>query len=171
MAKRKQIQPRAGVERAFGDEMRKARLKKKISQMALYEATGLDRTFISDLERGIQGPSLRTVLRVARGVEVEPQALIERTVKGLKQEQLSERIGRAYNYISRVETGRVKTVPFDILAKLALALDVTIDDLLFIDGLAESADDIKVRIKTLLETADVKKLRKFYRLLLVIVEE
>ncbi|WP_353069869.1 helix-turn-helix domain-containing protein [Tunturibacter empetritectus] len=81
MAKRKQIQPRAGVERAFGDEMRKARLKKKMSQMALYEATGLDRTFISDLERGIQGPSLRTVLRVARGVEVEPQALIERTVK------------------------------------------------------------------------------------------
>ena len=79
MAKRKQIQPRAGVERAFGDEMRKARLKKKISQMTLYKATGLDRTFISDLERGIQGPSLRTVFRVAKGVGVEPQALIEKT--------------------------------------------------------------------------------------------
>jgi len=84
---------------------------------------------------------------------------------------LSERIGRAYNYISRVETGRVKTVPFDVLAKLALALEVTIDDLLFVDGLAESSGDIKVRIEALLETVDVKKLRKFYRLLLVIVEE
>jgi transcriptional regulator with XRE-family HTH domain len=81
MAKRKQIQPRAGVERAFGDEMRKARLKKKISQMGLYKATGLDRTFISDLERGIQGPSLRTVFRVAKGVGVEPQTLIEKTAK------------------------------------------------------------------------------------------
>ncbi|MEG9437806.1 helix-turn-helix transcriptional regulator [Edaphobacter sp. HDX4] len=79
MAKRKQIQPRAGVERAFGDEMRKARLKKKISQMTLYKVTGLDRTFISDLERGIQGPSLRTIFRVAKGVGVEPQTLIERT--------------------------------------------------------------------------------------------
>lgn len=79
MAKRKQIQPRAGVERAFGDEMRKARLKNKISQMSLYKATGLDRTFISDLERGIQGPSLRTVFRVAKGVGVEPETLIEKT--------------------------------------------------------------------------------------------
>jgi acylphosphatase len=70
-----------------------------------------------------------------------------------------------------VETGRVKTVPFDVLAKLALALEVTMDDLLFVDGLAENADDIKVRIHVLLEAADVKKLRKFYRLLLLIVEE
>jgi transcriptional regulator with XRE-family HTH domain len=78
MAKRKQIQPREGMERAFGDEMRKARLKKKISQIDLYEMTGLDRTFISDLERGIQG--LRTVFRVAKGVGVEPQFLIESTM-------------------------------------------------------------------------------------------
>ena len=84
---------------------------------------------------------------------------------------MSERIGRAYNYISRVETGRVKTVPFDVLAKLALALEVTIDDLLFVDGLAETADEVRVRIRALLETADVKKLRKFYRLLLVTIEE
>jgi len=42
---------------------------------------------------------------------------------------------------------------------------------LFVDGLAENADDIKVRIHGLLEAADVKKLRKFYRLLLLIVEE
>ncbi|QHN02734.1 helix-turn-helix transcriptional regulator [Granulicella sp. WH15] len=80
MAKRKQIQPRDGVERAFGDEMRKARLKKKISQMTLYKATGLDRTFISDLERGIQGPSLRTVFRVAEGIDIQPQVLLEKTM-------------------------------------------------------------------------------------------
>jgi len=49
--------------------------------MTLYKATGLDRTFISDLERGIQGPSLRTVFRVAKGVGVEPQTFIEKTRK------------------------------------------------------------------------------------------
>jgi DNA-binding XRE family transcriptional regulator len=80
MAKRKQIQPRNGVERAFGHAMRKARGKKKMSQMDLYKATGLDRTFISDLERGIQGPSLRTIFRVAKGVGVDPCSLIEDTM-------------------------------------------------------------------------------------------
>jgi transcriptional regulator with XRE-family HTH domain len=105
------------------------------------------------------------------GKQFRARLVLLRNAKGLKQEQLSERIGRAYNYISRVETGRVKTVPFDVLAKLALALEVTMDDLLFVDGLAENADDIKVRIHGLLEAADVKKLRKFYRLLLLIVEE
>jgi transcriptional regulator with XRE-family HTH domain len=55
-------------------------LKKKMSQMGLYKVTGLDRTFISDLERGIQGPSLKTVFRVAKGIGIEPQALIENTM-------------------------------------------------------------------------------------------
>jgi transcriptional regulator with XRE-family HTH domain len=47
--------------------------------MDLYKVTGLDRTFISDLERGIQGPSLRTVFRVAKGVGMQPEILIEKT--------------------------------------------------------------------------------------------
>lgn len=105
------------------------------------------------------------------GKQFRARLIVLRNAKGLKQEKLSERIGRSYSYISRVETGRIKTVPFAILAKLALALDVTIDDLLFVDGLTESAEDIKARIGRLLETSDIKKLRKFYRLLLLIVEE
>jgi transcriptional regulator with XRE-family HTH domain len=94
-----------------------------------------------------------------------------RNAKGLNQEKLSEKIGRAYNYVSRIETGRIKTVPYDVLAKLALALDVTVDDLLFVDGLQEAPEDIKARIQRLLETSDTKKLRKYYRLLLVTMEE
>lgn len=79
MAKRRQIQPRNGVERAFGDELRKARLKKGMSQMDLYKSTGLDRTFISDLERGIQAPSIRTIFRAAKGIGIEAESLIEKT--------------------------------------------------------------------------------------------
>jgi transcriptional regulator with XRE-family HTH domain len=59
--------------------MRKARLKKGMSQMDLYKATGLDRTFISDLERGVQAPSIRTIFRAAKGVGIEPESLIEKT--------------------------------------------------------------------------------------------
>jgi transcriptional regulator with XRE-family HTH domain len=83
MAKRrKQIQPRFGVERAFGQLVRGIRKDELgISQAELEKRTGLDRTFISDLERGIQGPGLRTVFRIAKGLEIEPWDLIRRTTR------------------------------------------------------------------------------------------
>jgi transcriptional regulator with XRE-family HTH domain len=82
MAKRrKQIQPRSGPERAFGQVMRGARERASMSQMDLHKKSGLDRTFISDLERGIQCPSLRTILRVAIALDVAPWKLIQRTVE------------------------------------------------------------------------------------------
>jgi len=104
------------------------------------------------------------------GKQFRARLVLLRNAKGLKQEDLSEKIGKAYNYISRLETGRVKTVPYDVLAKLALALDVTVDDLLFVEGRNESPEEIKARIGQWLETLDAKKLREYYRLLLVIAE-
>jgi len=82
MAKRrKQIQPRAGVERAFGEVMRTMREELGISQMKFHLKTGLDRTFISDLERGVQCPSLRTIYRVAAGLDTAPGNLVRRTAE------------------------------------------------------------------------------------------
>ena len=49
--------------------------------MDLYKKTGLDRTFISDLERGIQCPSLRTIYRVAAGLNIPPGSLVRRTAE------------------------------------------------------------------------------------------
>jgi transcriptional regulator with XRE-family HTH domain len=105
------------------------------------------------------------------GKQFRARLVLLRNAKGLKQEQLSEEIGRAYNYISRIETGRIKTVPYDVLAKLALALDVTVDDLLFVEGLTEAPEDLKARIHRWLETSDTKTLRKYYRLLLLAIED
>jgi transcriptional regulator with XRE-family HTH domain len=82
MAKRRnQIQPKAGVEKAFGQVMRAARKAKRMSQFKLQVATGLDRTFISDLERGIQCPSLNTVFRVAKGLQMNAWTLIKHTAE------------------------------------------------------------------------------------------
>jgi transcriptional regulator with XRE-family HTH domain len=105
------------------------------------------------------------------GKQFRARLVLLRNARGLNQEQLSEKIGRAYNYISRVETGRIKTVSYDVLAKLALVLDVTLDDFLFVEGLAEKPEDIKARIHRWLDTSDVQKLRKYYRVLLTIIEE
>jgi transcriptional regulator with XRE-family HTH domain len=73
---RKQVQPQFGIGRAFGSAMRTVRLGIHMSQMGLHVATGLDRTFISDLERGIQVPSLATVFRVAEGLGVPAWSLV-----------------------------------------------------------------------------------------------
>ena len=82
MAKRrKQFQPHSGVEKAFGDAMRKSREKLGISQLTLQTKTGLDRTFISDLERGVQCPSLRTVIRVAKGLNTTADKLTKLTTQ------------------------------------------------------------------------------------------
>lgn len=82
MAKRqKQFQPRSGVEKAFGEVMRTTREGLGMSQMGLHVRTGLDRTFISDLERGVQCPSLRTIFRVAKGLNLSPNNLIRRTAE------------------------------------------------------------------------------------------
>jgi ribosome-binding protein aMBF1 (putative translation factor) len=79
--RRKQIHPCAGVEKAFGDVIRTNREKLGMSQMTLQTRTGLDRTFISDLERGVQCPSLRTVFRIARGLNMTPSNLVRLTTE------------------------------------------------------------------------------------------
>ena len=83
MAKRgKQIQPRSGVEKAFGQVVRTIREEEiHISQAELEKRTGLNRTFISDLERGIQGPGIRTIFRIAKGLETSPDSLLRRTAR------------------------------------------------------------------------------------------
>lgn len=82
MAKRrKQIQPRSGVEKAFGQVIRQIRKKLEISQAELEKRTGLDRTFISDLERGIQGPGIRTLFRLGKGLETPAWDLIHLTAQ------------------------------------------------------------------------------------------
>jgi transcriptional regulator with XRE-family HTH domain len=94
-----------------------------------------------------------------------------RKARGFNQDELSEKIGRADNYIMRVETGRIKTVPWETLGKIAETLDVFVDDLIFIRGLDDSCEALREKILRLTDTDDINKLRKFYRLLLVATEE
>jgi transcriptional regulator with XRE-family HTH domain len=79
--RRKQIQPRSGVEKAFGQVIRHVRKELEISQAELEKRTGLDRTFISDLERGIQGPGIRTIFRIAKGLDTPAWDLIHLTAQ------------------------------------------------------------------------------------------
>jgi DNA-binding XRE family transcriptional regulator len=57
----KQIQPQTGAVKAFGQALREIRENKEVSQERLALDSGLDRTYISLIERGINSPSIRVL--------------------------------------------------------------------------------------------------------------
>jgi transcriptional regulator with XRE-family HTH domain len=61
----------------FGEHMRAARHGAGLSQVALSQATRLDRAAISFLERAARSPDLSTMVRVARALAVKPSDLLE----------------------------------------------------------------------------------------------
>jgi transcriptional regulator with XRE-family HTH domain len=94
-----------------------------------------------------------------------------RDSKGLSQVKLSEMIGAGQQYVGHVETGRIKTPPLKKMKKLASALNVSVGDLFFIEGLDDSAEVLRGRIHALAEIGDVDQLRQFYRLMIVSLEK
>ena len=65
-AKKKQVQPRSGPEKAFGEVLRVQRKKVGLSQEKLALEGGFDRTTISLMERGLISPTLRTMIRLCK---------------------------------------------------------------------------------------------------------
>jgi len=61
---------------AFGALLKEARLSKGISQEQLAFESGLDRTFISMLERGVRQPSLSTMFQIKRVLKISLSDLI-----------------------------------------------------------------------------------------------
>jgi transcriptional regulator with XRE-family HTH domain len=64
------------LQHAFGDVLRQRRLKAGYSQEQLALDCGLDRTFISLLERGLRQPTLTTLFALADSLGIKPSRLI-----------------------------------------------------------------------------------------------
>ena len=75
---RRQVQPEIGPERAFGQALREIRRSRDISQEALGLEAGFDRTYISLIERGINSPTIRTVVKLANVLKVAPSGIVVR---------------------------------------------------------------------------------------------
>lgn len=56
--------------RAFGDRLRALRAERGWTQERLAEATGMDRSFLADVERGARFPGLDTCWRIADGLGI-----------------------------------------------------------------------------------------------------
>jgi transcriptional regulator with XRE-family HTH domain len=74
MPRRRQIQPRFGPEKAFGIVLREIRQAAGLSQMDV----DVDRTYLSAIERGIQSPTLRMIVRLCDAFRVSPSDLMRR---------------------------------------------------------------------------------------------
>ena len=65
------------LEEAFGKALREQRTKKGFSQEKLALDSGLDRTFISLLERGLRQPSLATVFQLSEALNLPAASFIQ----------------------------------------------------------------------------------------------
>jgi transcriptional regulator with XRE-family HTH domain len=54
----------------FGSRLRELRTKQGLSQEAFADHCGLDRTYISGIERGRRNPSLRNLVKIARSLDL-----------------------------------------------------------------------------------------------------
>ena len=68
---------------AFGQVLRQTRLRRGLSQESLALDAGLDRTFISMLERGLRQPTLATLFALAAALNVKPSRFISDVERAL----------------------------------------------------------------------------------------
>jgi len=73
------------IEQAFGEILHELRTDKGLSQESLALESGLDRTFISLLERGQRQPSLTTVFQLAAALDMRPHEIIKQVEALLKK--------------------------------------------------------------------------------------
>lgn len=72
------------VSKAFGRVLRDQRTSQDISQEALALSADVDRTFVSQMERGIRQPTLTTMFKLASALDISASALVTRTEKLLR---------------------------------------------------------------------------------------
>jgi transcriptional regulator with XRE-family HTH domain len=67
------------VAAAFGEVLRDCRHKAGISQEELAARADVDRTYVSLLERGRRQPTLDSLFRLAKGLDVTAATMVSRT--------------------------------------------------------------------------------------------
>ena len=74
----------ADLNEAFGSVLAKYRRRPGLSQEALAFECDLHPTYISQMERGIKCPTLRTIFRIADALSVSPKKMIGDTERLLR---------------------------------------------------------------------------------------
>jgi transcriptional regulator with XRE-family HTH domain len=73
------------LEKVFGKILKRYRTERKLSQESLALECGLDRTFISSLERGLRQPSLKSLFKICKVLKVSPSQIIADLEKAIRE--------------------------------------------------------------------------------------
>lgn len=76
------------IKQAIGEQIRNARIKKKKTQIEVSEATGLSRSYISDIENGRYTPSVETLVVLASYLDLNLKFLSKMTEIQDKQQEV-----------------------------------------------------------------------------------
>lgn len=71
------------LKKAFGAALRDARKKRQLSQLELASTSGVDRAYVSELERGFGNPSVDMMFRLCEAMEMSPVDLTKMTLEKL----------------------------------------------------------------------------------------
>ena len=68
----------------FGMLLKRKRKEKRLSQQYLANKSGLNRTYISLMERGLKAPSLTTIFKLSSILEIDASTLIKELERDLE---------------------------------------------------------------------------------------
>lgn len=74
--------PQDQLQKVFAENLRQRRKQLGISQESLALMAGVDRSFVSQMERGIGNPSLQTMARLANTLDIDVSSLLIRADDG-----------------------------------------------------------------------------------------
>ncbi|TNH43594.1 cell morphology transcriptional regulator XreR1 [Photorhabdus luminescens] len=69
------------IKSIFGQRVRYIRIASGMSQEAFADKCGLDRTYISGIERGVRNPTLEVINVIASGLQIELKDLFDFNVE------------------------------------------------------------------------------------------
>jgi transcriptional regulator with XRE-family HTH domain len=69
------------ISTVFGQVLREQRISRALSQEELALAADVDRTFVSQMERGIRQPTITTLMKLAGALGIQPSTLVVRMEK------------------------------------------------------------------------------------------
>jgi transcriptional regulator with XRE-family HTH domain len=72
------------ISTVFGQVLREQRTARGFSQEALALNADVDRTFVSQMERGIRQPTLTTLLKLSKALDIQPSTLVARMERMLR---------------------------------------------------------------------------------------
>ena len=68
---------RRSTQQKIGRRVRELRNQKGWTQEQLEEHSGLDRTYISDIERGVRNPSVKSIEKIAKALKVKASEIFK----------------------------------------------------------------------------------------------